>query len=275
MIAVMAETEPTVAKAMPLWQRCTQGLLDALYPRVCRHCDALLPTTAPRRGLDAWFCQTCQGELIRVEPPHCSVCGETFAGNVDGSFRCSNCTGRRIAFDFAIAGFKANGPLREMIHTLKYNHKYNQNLSVCAALVDVLSFTLTDPRLQGEDLSQWLLVPVPLHWTRQFKRGFNQSWELCRLLSRDTGIPAAQILRRHARTRTQTRLERQRRLANLRGAFSLRRSPPWFRLPDLRGKKIFLVDDVLTTGATAHECAKILKRTAGAQKVVVITAARG
>ena len=76
-------------------------------------------------------------------------------------------------------------------------------------------------------------------------------------------------------TRTQTRLERQRRLANLRKAFSLRRSLPWFRLPDLRGRKIFLVDDVLTTGATAHECAKILKREGGAEKVVVITAARG
>ncbi|SKA81353.1 comF family protein [Prosthecobacter debontii] len=259
------------SQASSLWHRVSQGFLDALYPRVCRHCDELLPAQAPRRGLAAWICPSCQDELTPIEPPYCSVCGEPFAGPATSVFRCSNCQGRRIAFDFACSGFKAEGPLREMIHSFKYG----KDLSLRAALVDVLQHALTDPRLADEDLLQWLLVPVPLHWTRQVKRGFNQSWELCRLLSKSTHIPTAQILRRRVMTRTQTRLERHRRLANLRKAFSLRRSLPWFRLPDLRGRKIFLVDDVLTTGATAHECAKILKREGGAEKVVVITAARG
>lgn len=178
-----------------------------------------------------------------------------------------------MAFNFAISGFRAAGPFRELIHRFKYSG----DLSLRGVLADALIHTLEEPRLAVEDLSAWLLVPVPLHWLREMRRGFNQSWELCRQLSQRTGIPAAQIMRRKRRTSTQAKLNRQERLENLRGVFSLRRSlplPGW-RRPDIRGKKVLLVDDVLTTGATAHECAKVLKREAGVEKVVVITAARG
>lgn len=178
-----------------------------------------------------------------------------------------------MAFDFAISGFKAAGPLRELIH----HFKYTGDLTLRGALADALMLTLEEPRLAVEDLSSWMLVPVPLHWQRELQRGFNQSWELCRELSLRTGIPAGQIMSRKRRTSTQAKLNRQERLENLRGVFFLRRSFPLpvLALPDIRGKNILLVDDVLTTGATAHECAKVLKREAGAEKVVVITAARG
>lgn len=258
-------------RARQFWQRACCVTLDGLYPRVCRHCDVLLPDDAPRQGVEAWLCAACQGELAAVEAPYCAVCGEPFSGAMTGAFRCWNCEGRRIAFDFAVSGYKAEGPLREMIH----HFKYGRDLSLRAALVDMMRTALNDPRLTAEDLTRWLLVPVPLHLLRHMWRGFNQSWELCQLLSEHTGIPAAQILRRRVRTRTQARLGQKARLANLRGAFALRRQFPWASLPDLRGRRILLVDDVLTTGATAHECAKILKRNAGAEKVVVITAARG
>lgn len=247
------------------------GALDGLYPRICRGCEVFLAPETPRSGVDAWLCSPCRENLTRVEAPYCQVCGEPFDGPMTEAFRCWNCQGRRIAFDFAVSRFRAEGPVREMIHAFKYN----RDLSLRGALSDLLREALDDPRLKAADLSTWLLVPVPLHPMRALWRGFNQSWELCRQLSSLTGIPAAQVLRRRQWTHTQARLNRHKRLANLRGAFALRHSFPGRRLPVLKGRCILLVDDVLTTGATAHECAKVLKLNAEAEKVVVITAARG
>ncbi|MCA1962852.1 MAG: hypothetical protein LDL31_02770 [Prosthecobacter sp.] len=137
--------------------------------------------------------------------------------------------------------------------------------------------TLEDPRLVQENLSRWLLVPVPLHWSRKIVRGFNQSWELCCQLSDRTGIPALQALRRVNRTQRQALLNRKQRLVNMRGVFCLKNAwlPPWRAKARLQGANVLLVDDVLTTGATAHECARVLRTQAGVQKVVVITAVRG
>jgi len=170
-----------------------------------------------------------------------------------------------------VAGFKAVGPLRELVHSFKYS----RDLSLRGVLAEALRHALDDPRLAAEDLANWLLVPVPLHFLRERRREFNQSWELCRMLSPLTGIPAAQVLRRTRMTRTQARLERKQRLENLHGVFALRHCFPWLPRPDVKGRRILLVDDVLTTGATAHECAKVLKQQGGAEKVVVITATRG
>ncbi|MCW0219713.1 MAG: ComF family protein [Prosthecobacter sp.] len=267
----MPDASHPVRRLKLFWEKTSAGALDGLYPRLCRHCEVPLSAEAPRQGIAAWLCTACQGELVPVESPYCEVCGEPFSGAMTRAFKCTNCTGRRIAFDFAVAGYKAEGPLRELIH----HFKYGRDLSMRAALTELLLPALRDPRLASEELNQWLLVPVPLHFIREIWRGFNQSWELCRQISQQTGIPTAQILRRRVRTRTQVRLERKTRLANLRGAFALRRPFLGASLPDLRGKNIFLVDDVLTTGATAHECAKVLKGSAGVEKVVVLTAARG
>lgn len=264
---------PSPSAAQNWWVSLRDGALDLVYPSTCRACEAGLTASGKQPGLAGWLCRPCLDELTAIMPPCCSVCGEAFSGAMERAFKCSNCDGRRMAFDFAISGFKAAGPLRELIH----HFKYSGDLTLRGVLADALMQTLEEPRLAVEDLSAWMLVPVPLHWLREMRRGFNQSWELCRELSLRTGIPAAQIMRRKRSTSTQAKLNRQERLENLRGVFSLRRSfplPGWVR-PDIRGKKILLVDDVLTTGATAHECAKVLKREAGAEKVVVITAARG
>jgi ComF family protein len=262
---------PVAEPALRTARRFLQTALDMLYPRVCHGCQNPLPQTAARHGKSAWFCATCSVDLVEIQAPYCGVCGEPFDGAMTETFVCKNCVGRRVAYDFAVAGYKADGPLREMI----LHYKYGRQLSLRAGLADMLAAALQDPRLAGEDLRQWLLVPVPLHWTRQYWRGFNQSWELCRRLSARTGIPAAQILRRQSRTSPQARLHRKKRLQNLKHAFTLRRSRPWHSLPTIKGRRILLVDDVLTTGATAHECAKILKHEAGAEKVVVITVGRG
>lgn len=243
-----------------------RGLLDMIYPRGCFACEAGIPHGAPRSGPEAWLCRDCQDTMLPIQAPYCSVCGEPFGGAMDAPFLCWNCAGRRLAFDFAVSAHEAGGALREMIHSFKYHRQ----LAMRAPLADFMLPVFEDPRLAAEDLSGWLLVPVPLHPFRWVWRGYNQSRELCRMLSRLKGIRVVSALRRARVTRSQAGLERKRRLDNLKGVFQMR-----WPAPDLRGKNVLLVDDVLTTGATTHECAKVLKTRAGVEKVVVITAARG
>ncbi|HCN31488.1 MAG TPA: hypothetical protein DIT64_22865 [Verrucomicrobiales bacterium] len=247
------------------------SLLDLFYPRGCFACDALLGMDAPAAGDGAWLCSGCLETVVKIEAPYCSVCGEAFDGALTAPFRCWNCEERKLDFDFALSACKAGGAVRDMIHAFKYH----RNLAMRAPLADMMLPVFQDPRLAAEDLSQWLLMPVPLHPLRWIWRGYNQSAELCRMLSRHTGMTVAHALARIRLTRPQAGLERRSRLKNLRGIFRLRRFPRLMRGRDLKGKNIFLVDDVLTTGATTHECARVLKRQAGVEKVVVITAARG
>ncbi len=111
-----------------------------------------------------------------------------------------------------------------------------------------------------------LIVPVPLFWLKKMRRGYNQAQILAEAVSRETGIPVLDGLRRTRFTRTQTRLSDKRRTGNVQGAFDVR----W---PDaVAGKKILLVDDVMTTGATIQECARTLKE-AGADRVYSLVAA--
>ena len=245
-------------------------LLDALYPRACFACEAVLDTPMPAQGPAAWLCPACHAGLEPIEPPFCSVCGEPFDGAEAAPFRCWNCEDRGLAFDFARAACKSAGPVRTMIHAFKYR----RDLAQRAPLAELLRAALDDPRLAGLDPADWRLVPVPLHPLRRLWRGYNQSLELCRRLGQTTGLATVCALRRVRLTRSQAGLDRARRLENLRGIFAPARRLPG-QLPALAGKNVLLVDDVLTTGATAHECARVLKKQAGAEKVVVITAARG
>lgn len=114
-----------------------------------------------------------------------------------------------------------------------------------------------------------VLIPIPLHWKRYWKRGFNQSEELAKAISSVTKIPTHNSLRRIRNTKTQTRLARKERLSNLKGAFVLRKIPQHFR-------SAILVDDVFTTGSTADACAAELKKHAPQlENIVVLTALRG
>jgi ComF family protein len=229
-------------------------------------CEEPLPVQE-REGLLEWLCGGCVEHLTRIVPPFCRVCGEPFDGALEREFRCMNCSGRRLAFDFAISAYRASEGVRELVH----HFKYSKDLSLRAPLTQLLLSALNDPRLAAESLEDWRLVPVPLHRAREVDREFNQSRELCLGLSALTGIPVLDALRRVRVTDNQARLNREERLRNMRGAFSIRPR----RADALKGARVLLVDDVLTTGATTHECAKVLKRDAGVEKIVVITVARG
>ena len=241
--------------------------LDWVLPRICFGCDVPLSGEEPARPtLDTWLCRACQDTLPVVEPPICSVCGEPFPGDLTHDFCCWNCDGRAFEFAFATSGFRAEGLVRDLIHGFKYEQRYELR----GLLAVMLGRSMQDARLlETPDLADWVLVPVPLHPWREMLRGYNQSWEICLELARVTGFQVQLALRRKRRTTSQAGLDRARRLKNLRGAFAMAAEH------DLRGRKVLLVDDVLTTGSTCHECARILRQDGGAEKVVVITIARG
>lgn len=157
---------------------------------------------------------------------------------------------------------KSSGLALDVIH----RYKYQRALWFEPFLAGLLA--LRAKPMLGAD--KWdLIVPVPLHPVKEREREFNQAGRLGRMLSRETGIPMnATLVRRVKYTQTQTRLSRAARTENLQGAFAARKGAR------LQGERIVLVDDVLTTGATAGECAKVLKRM-GARAVCVWTLARG
>jgi ComF family protein len=128
-----------------------------------------------------------------------------------------------------------------------------------------LCAAFNDERLRGREFD--IIVPVPLHPTRQRERGFNQAALLAELLSTRISIPCKRVLKRIRYTTTQTALDRAERMENLHNAFRLRKNA------DVRGLHVLLIDDVLTTGSTLSECARVLKR-AGAISVHAATAAR-
>lgn len=152
--------------------------------------------------------------------------------------------------------------MRELVHRFKYNgHFYLRSL-----LAKFLVEAVNDDRIQALPIDAF--VPVPLHPTRRRERGFNQAEALAQVLSRSVQIPVWNILVRRVYTSTQTRFDRIDRMENLRNAFSLSQNR------SMRGKHLVLVDDVLTTGATLHNCAKTLLAN-GAESVRAITLARG
>ncbi len=239
------------------------GALDLLYPPLCGVCRRPL---ADGRSL----CEPCRDDLPRLAEPFCSVCGEQFPGQILGPFKCPNCHGKRFAFEFARPAALRDDRTRGLIHRLKYERR----LHLATELGRLTADAFDDPRLAEALAGKWPLVPVPLHRSRLRERHFNQSAEIARALGACVGLPMLHALRRIRDTGHQTSLTRAARLRNLRGAFAIsaagRRRVASADAP----AGVVLVDDVLTTGSTVHECARTLRK-AGFRRIFVVTAMRG
>jgi len=237
-----------------------QWLLDLIYPRSCHLCN---------QPEDGYLCVTCCEHLPRIEEPHCQKCGEPFDGNISSEFKCPNCQNLKLTFDFAIANMKNHPKSRQLVQDFKYGKQHHLATPLAERCWDTIQ---TDPRLHHcmEEPHSWLLCPVPLHWKRKLKRTFNQSELIAKELSKLSGIPWQNLLKRSKSTGTQTRLNRHERLKNIQSAISLKSSvkPP-------SGISIILIDDVFTTGSTAEACSKVLKKHGIAQNLIVLTALRG
>lgn len=252
------------------WAQLVGRLFEVVYPHRCFGCGGLFDGAA-EAGLRRWLCGGCIEDLPRIHSAACQVCGEPYDGDLEHAFRCWNCEGRPFAFEYAHSAYLADGLVRDLVHRFKYQGQYQLR----GLMANLLEQALTTPRLLEEPLQEWVMVPVPLHRTRQVDRSYNQAWELCLELAKRTGIPTANSLRRIRRTPPQAGLDRSRRMANLQGAFDLHPKAVPSGTRSLRGRSVLLVDDVLTTGSTCHECARVLREEGEVEKVVVITVARG
>jgi ComF family protein len=176
---------------------------------------------------------------------------------------CGECRGRRLGFDAAVALGPYQGPIRDLCLRLKHH----PNGWVAPWLAGVLVDARPGLRDESARSPGALVVPVPLHWKRRWLRGYNQAGELARGVSARLGLRRADLLRRVKTTEILAGLNRAERAQALRNAFRARGSP------DLDGRTVLLVDDVLTTGATCGAAARALKR-AGAKRVVAVVVAR-
>lgn len=244
-----------------IWQRGLARALDLLYPSSCAVCGGNLS-----HGCS--LCTDCAGDLPSLAAPFCMSCGEAFPGKIDGPFECPNCSGISFAFEFARPAMLRDDRTLDLIHRLKYK----RHIHLADTLAGLAARAFCDPRLERALAESWPLVPVPLHRKRLRHRYFNQAAEIARGLSARTGLPVLQALRRIRSTDTQTRLGRKQRMENLRGAFEPTRHG--LRWLESGPQGAVIVDDVLTTGSTVNECAKVLRQ-AGFHRVQVVTVMRG
>src|SRR5664279_61770 len=231
--------------------------LGLLYPEVCQLCRSARATPA-----ESYVCGDCRAKARFIQEPFCDWCGRPYEGEITTRFECANCREMQWDFQSARSAVVARDPVLEAIHRYKYQRAFWFE----PFLADLL-IRAAGPAIAGKQGD--LIVPVPLHSTKQREREFNQAERLADRLGAATQIPVnKRLLRRVLLTRTQALLKRPERLENVRNAFAMRAGQR------LNGERVVLVDDVFTTGATTGACARVLVA-AGAGEVCVWTVARG
>ena len=230
---------------LPLLTRMKRMALDLLFPRWCLGCG--------REG--DIICSSCYARLPQIEPPLCPQCGIPQPEGIP----CPACENQDHAIDGIRSPFRFEGVMRQAVHQFKY-----KNLRAAAEpLAELLWSYLKDNPVEGD-----ILVPVPLYGKRLRERGYNQSALLARELSRLSGLPLeTNCLTRSRYSSPQAKAASAgERRQNVCGAFTCRNT-------NLKGKRVILIDDVATSGATLDACAAALKD-GGAAFVWGLTLAR-
>ena len=265
-------------------------ILDAVFPAKCLVCSCLFEPANTNSGmgrsanaateiidtlaesyrlLASYCCSDCVSSFRDIASTICSCCGIMFKSRQGRNHLCGDCITRPKKFRIARAAVTYDHQLMSVVHRFKYAGKIQ--------LARPLGGLMLNAYMRYWDRKKVdLVIPVPLHNQKFRKRGFNQSYLLIRSwksISSPVGAEASDIpvntdvLIKDKATVPQTDLGRQQRLKNIKGAFSV-------RIPEkVIAKKVLLVDDVYTTGATVNECARVLLK-AGAELVDVLTVAR-
>jgi ComF family protein len=234
-----------------MFRDLARGLIDLVFPPACWLCDA------PADAGD--FCAGCRDELLHDPWPSCPRCGNSLGAGAAAGPRCTRCRTESFAFERVVRLGPYEGRRRELVLRAKYDE------SVAEAAGRIFADGVS-PRLAG--IAADLVCAVPLHWKRAWRRRYNQSDVLARALARRLSLPfMANAVRRIRATPLQATLSPTARRSNVRGAFRARSRC-------VTGRTVILVDDVLTTGSTAHAVAHALQE-AGAVATVVAALAHG
>jgi ComF family protein len=230
------------------------ALADLLYPPSCAGCGI---STGTHRSL----CPACWSSIRFIERPYCEVLGSPFSHDLGAGILSAGAIAEPPPFDRLRSAAIHDGVVRDLVHGLKYRDRTD-----LAPMMAAWMLRASDGAVARCDA----LIPVPLHRVRLFSRKYNQAAELARHLSLLTDKPLlASTLLRVKRTTQQVGLGARARQDNVRGAFAIASS----RDNDIFGRRIVLIDDVYTTGATVASATRVLKR-AGAADVTVLTFAR-
>lgn len=228
-------------------------LLNLVFPDDCHVCGEALQTFSrvpvcagcladPQPFAAEFYCVSCKTPFVNRAP-------------LDEAGQCALCRLGAKGFDAAYTYGSYEGTLRSLVHL----YKYGKMEPLASHFGPMLARAL--PRETAVDV----VVPMPLHWRKRWQRGFNQAELLANEIARRWHAPVRNVVRRRKNTAAQAGLTNAKRRANVQGAFRVRGR--------LDGKHVLLVDDVMTTGATASACARALKR-AGAARVTLLTLAR-
>jgi ComF family protein len=239
--------------ARGVWKHAARLALDIALPTLCVACRE------PVEG--EGVCAECWAKLSFIEPPYCPRLGIPFVYDPGPDMLSMEAIASPPAYSRARAAVRYDEVARTLVHALKY-----QDRTDLAPAMGRWMTRAGRELLDGADM----LIPVPLHWRRAWHRRYNQSGALGRVIERQSGIKLrGDILQRVRATEQQVGLSRPQRASNVQGAFKVSAD----RQPEIAGRKLVLIDDVLTSGATTDACARALLR-AKADQVDVLVFAR-
>jgi ComF family protein len=255
-----AETVPSrsnhlrraLAACRGAWSRAARLALDVALPTLCVAC---------REPVDGeGVCAACWAKLSFIEPPYCPRLGIPFVYDPGPDMLSMEAIASPPAYSRARAAVRYDEVARTLVHALKY-----QDRTDLAPAMGRWMARAGHELLAGADM----LIPVPLHWRRAWHRRYNQSGALARAIERQSGVKLrGDILVRARATEQQVGLSRAQRASNVQGAFKVSAD----RQAEIAGRKLVLIDDVLTSGATTDACARALLRAKAAQVDVLVFA---
>ncbi|MDP3076014.1 ComF family protein [Bradyrhizobium sp.] len=239
-------------RAHGAWAQASKLALDIALPTLCVAC---------REPVDGeGVCAQCWAKLSFIAPPYCPRLGIPFVYDPGPDLLSMEAIANPPAYARARAAVRYDDVARTLVHALKYQDRTDLAPAMGRWMARAGRELLADADL---------LVPVPLHWRRGWSRRYNQSGALARVIERQTGVKlASEALRRVRPTQQQIGLSRPQRASNVQGAFKVARD----RAADIQGRRVVLIDDVLTSGATTDACARALLRAKAASVDVLVFA---
>jgi ComF family protein len=234
------------------WKTAARLALDIALPTLCVACRE------PVSG--EGVCATCWAKLSFIEPPYCPRLGIPFVYDPGPDMLSIEAIASPPAYQRARAAVRYDDVARTLVHALKYQDRTDLAPTMGRWMARAGRELLADADM---------LIPVPLHWRRAWQRRYNQSAALGRAIERQSGVRLrGDLLERVRATQQQVGLSRTQRASNVQGAFKV--SPD--RQPEVQGRRVILIDDVLTSGATLDACARALLRGKAAQVDVMVFA---